>query len=840
MKIMKKIWKKEKKKKRIGSHGIITVFLTLMMVPVVAISSVMVDVARLNFYSSQAVMAADTYGDAVLSEFDNLLKELYGLFSVTQNKEGLEAVNKLADTVGYSFNPVGDGKSLSGFMPYKDADVKISYEKVDGASLSNNNVLMTQISDFMKYRIVEQVMDENGILSSLGKLDNVDDDMEAVKQRKEISETSQKILQKVQEYYDILKKVAAYPSYMTKFTMNFQNYSRKLRSVAASQEYKDYVYYKINKTEIEEILLEFGDSENNTDNNSENTDADSGDSEDFVDRYELYERYKDFDVDKYVDDLREEIWKFQEPAQYPSSDPIDFESTPDIIKELGEKTTEVENALKTLNEQVNRLKDQLKNCSPDLKSGIEDEIQDLENILKLSKEFREVYDLIETQNKDTEQNSNNEKDYRGEIDTLDNIRIQILDGNIEPDAGYWHDAVMPHWYDFREDKDQFYRELVELCENESNGEGDKDAGNKKIEEAENAQEEAEKELDKDEVTQARNIPDEIASQLQSGGSTEEVPKFGSYFLGGLSLKKLSAGGEHALDKFLVTSYDFGMFSSRVTGMATPTENSSESDNKKENDSKKDISLTGFKMSPDINYLYGAELEYLLGGYNDSTLNLNKTKNIICGVRKSMNFISSYTIKEVNEAISLAADGAAAAVAATGIGAAIAPLTRLAVSGALRYAFARIETVGDWKELIERDNVVFLKTELGDLQAADSIASLLHIDITGNSKYKLGLSYEDYVFILLCIFTDTNTLMSRTSNLVTLNMNQAKHKGGEWSSLDFKMQDTVTAVKATCKVKADFVVLPDNFAEMFYSGTSTESQIERLENHYFGYSVIRGY
>ena len=93
MKIMKKIRKKGKKIKRIGSHGIITVFLTLMMVPVVAISSVMVDVARLNLYSSQAVMAADTYGDAVLSEFDNLLKELYGLFSVTQNKEGLEAVN---------------------------------------------------------------------------------------------------------------------------------------------------------------------------------------------------------------------------------------------------------------------------------------------------------------------------------------------------------------------------------------------------------------------------------------------------------------------------------------------------------------------------------------------------------------------------------------------------------------------------------------------------------------------------------------------------------------------------------------------------------------------------
>lgn len=89
MKIMKKIRKKGKKIKRIGSHGIITVFLTLMMVPVVAISSVMVDVARLNLYSSQAVMAADTYGDAVLSEFDNLLKSCMAYFQLHRIKRDL-------------------------------------------------------------------------------------------------------------------------------------------------------------------------------------------------------------------------------------------------------------------------------------------------------------------------------------------------------------------------------------------------------------------------------------------------------------------------------------------------------------------------------------------------------------------------------------------------------------------------------------------------------------------------------------------------------------------------------------------------------------------------------
>ena len=70
---------------------------------------------------------------------------------------------------------------------------------MDGASLSNNNVLMTQISDFMKYRIVEQVMDENCILSSLGEFETVDDDMDAIKKRKEISDKSQKAMEDIQD-----------------------------------------------------------------------------------------------------------------------------------------------------------------------------------------------------------------------------------------------------------------------------------------------------------------------------------------------------------------------------------------------------------------------------------------------------------------------------------------------------------------------------------------------------------------------------------------------------------------------------------------------------------------
>lgn len=67
-----------------------------------------------------------------------------------------------------------------------------------------------------------------------------------------------------------------------------------------------------------------------------------------------------------------------------------------------------------------------------------------------------------------------------------------------------------------------------------------------------------------------------------------------------------------------------------------------------------------------------------------------------------------------------------------------------------------------------------------------------------------------------------------------------NSSGELTSLEFKMSDTVTAIKSTCKVKADFVVLPENIAQIYFSGTNVETLIESLEDQYFGYSVIRGY
>lgn len=834
--------KKGQKKKyasagRHGSRGIITVFVTLIMVPVVAITGIMVDVSRLKLYSSQAVMAADAYGDAVLSQFDNLLKELYGLFSVTQDKEGLAALETLEKYMGYSFHPNGDKKGFSGFMPYQDADVVLTYEKVPGASLSNHNVLMTQIAEFMKYRVIEEALEDGGILSALEEFDSLDGDMDAMESRNDITDSCSEALSKMDDYYQELKKLAAYPDYIEKRQEAFEAYSKELTDIAESDEYAAYVEYLEDKEAIDAAKEKY--------DKIAQGDADEDETMSAQEQ-ELYEKY--VDVEAYKESIVEQLEDCEAAAGDNSGDPIEFDNTKKTIQNLKKHAEELDKTLGTLDSQIKELKEKLDSCSEEVRDGIQMEIKDLETITSHTGDFMGTYELIETIHKDTQNNADNQELMEKEVPKLDTVKEDLLTGDVEPGDSYWARTVPLLWYDFQDDegKKAFYKMLQETCDKkgDSDEEGDKKAGEKEEKRAEEARKKAEEELDKDEDTDARDITNELAGQLGSGGGASgNVPGLSDYFSGGLSFEKLAKAGSQVVDRILLTFYDFGMFSSRVSGTRPEGE---EAPAGGESGEYADYSLTKVKMSKDVNYLYGAELEYLLGGYHASVSNLNHTRNIICGVRLTMNFVSSYTIKEVNSAINGLADAAASAVAATVVGAPAAPLVRVAVSGALRLAFATMETAADWTSLKERKSVVLLKRKFDELETVDALKDLLGEDFGkdsgagGSDKKSIELNYENYLFVLICLLVDDNTLLSRTSNLITLNVNQAKNSGDSLTALDFKMADTVTAVEATCKIKEDFVVLPKNILELYLKGTDTESLIKVLDDHYFGYSIIRGY
>ena len=117
-------------------RGSVTIFITLILIPTIIITAVFIDGARIKLYSNQAVMAADNYAEAVLTQYDNLLKELYGIFAVSQDKNGKKAIEDLREYMKASFDPSGKvinfghlagvfDKSVDGFMPYKAADMEI-------------------------------------------------------------------------------------------------------------------------------------------------------------------------------------------------------------------------------------------------------------------------------------------------------------------------------------------------------------------------------------------------------------------------------------------------------------------------------------------------------------------------------------------------------------------------------------------------------------------------------------------------------------------------------------------------------------------------------------------
>ena len=109
--------------------GSISVFVTVIMVPVIFFIGFLVDLTRIKFCGNQAVMAADNYGEAILTDYDNLLKELYGLFALTQNEEGKEALDRLDSYVKEyymtSFQPnenrisCGHLQDFTGTRPYE-------------------------------------------------------------------------------------------------------------------------------------------------------------------------------------------------------------------------------------------------------------------------------------------------------------------------------------------------------------------------------------------------------------------------------------------------------------------------------------------------------------------------------------------------------------------------------------------------------------------------------------------------------------------------------------------------------------------------------------------------
>ncbi|MCR5330121.1 MAG: DUF5702 domain-containing protein [Lachnospiraceae bacterium] len=880
------------------SNGVVTLFVVMIMIPTIFLVGFMDDLARLKLAGNQAVIAADNYGEIVMEQYDNILKELYGLFAMTQMDGAAEKLADLDKIVKASFDPNSGTisakytldalqgknfdllaeKNYNGFMPFKSSDVELMFKPIGTSSLASDEIIATQIGDFMKFRIFPVLFSNGDLLKSIQQIQDSEADGAIADAKQEYDEEVQKIIEKIETYYRLLRVLADYPEYIDDINSEYEQDKRECWNFY-QDDYEVLFNFHYNEAEAEAAFIKDVD-----------TDKTLSDDENmwktiFMEYYrwiiglahpewesdrieqEIYERYENDgmvslqNTASFIDPsvILEDYYGAElgtkselEKTAFPSEG-LSFDKFETLCGMLSSVANEITSQREKIEAARNKLQTKLEAKPEDdeLRKNVKAEVEITEKLFEHIEYYKEIVAFIYS-NKDVN------TEYKFQTDhiqtSLDNViyKLRTVQFNslYQDEVGTWppgttikffekvHDRKQyfdaeVSWEDkldktkYKDFKDpdaggkeeykKFYEELKKTFDGDSSDEAKKKGENKK-KEAERKKEEAENGIKNDENTinsmGLRDYPSCFTKNDDGKGKGE----FSFSKLGQMfSFDGLANFGNQLLLKFYVTEYDFSMLSSRVT-------------NVKEDENKE--SLTGYAITKKINYLYKSELEYLLAGNSSSKDNLNYARNRILGFRAVMNFASTYKIPEINHAIRAIGDALVAF-----------PVLSVAVVLALRAAVTAIETGADWREMMKGEKVAVFKAKLGDLTEAQAILSLLGADDEESSSDAFSMSYEQYLMIMILLFASSEEVYTRTGDIIELNVNTVIQKlaeDKELSAQKFFLSKAYTAADITCSIKMDFLVMPGGFARTTLGDGETYDQLNEFKENRYNFTITRGY
>lgn len=169
------------------TQGVISVFLILILVPVMVFSAMLVDGSRMVSAKAIAQEASDLAALSVLSDYNGTLKDEFGLFSLGDSSKA-EAVYKASLSATLQAAGITDKtyseqvweifKDAVGIgNPYKDKSFMNLYDfQMDEAtvtplySLANPEVLQNQIVEYSKYRGLYVIADRLNLISKFSQI----------------------------------------------------------------------------------------------------------------------------------------------------------------------------------------------------------------------------------------------------------------------------------------------------------------------------------------------------------------------------------------------------------------------------------------------------------------------------------------------------------------------------------------------------------------------------------------------------------------------------------------------------------------------------------------------
>lgn len=217
---MKNIFSVEFFIKKNGNKGSVTIFLTMILVPMLLLMITLTDYAKISVAKRQVSGAGDIALNAGLSYYDKKLQDMYGLFAVSKD------VNDLRDNLEAYFKHTLLGEGIETTDPFvsKIVDIitgskgsedaymnlinltsrKFELKSIENANLANTTLLNNQIMDYMKYR--GPVVLAGGLLEKTGLFRDAGKENKAIQKKVEFEEELDKTGDKCAKAYKKIKK----------------------------------------------------------------------------------------------------------------------------------------------------------------------------------------------------------------------------------------------------------------------------------------------------------------------------------------------------------------------------------------------------------------------------------------------------------------------------------------------------------------------------------------------------------------------------------------------------------------------------------------------------------
>lgn len=210
-------------------QGSISVLLVIILLPMMTFSALIVDMSRINMAKQMMSSAGDLTLNTALANYDTILKDVYGLFAMSQangmNNEqlGQELNNYFAETLSsygvvskedaddYVATLIGDFRDIlnegtidtTNFLELNNITLKA--QMPEGSSLAKTSVLRKQIVEYMKYRApLGAGVSFLESLTAFKKMDAqnkvVEAQVKAQESTQDVTKACQKLIQLIRDY----------------------------------------------------------------------------------------------------------------------------------------------------------------------------------------------------------------------------------------------------------------------------------------------------------------------------------------------------------------------------------------------------------------------------------------------------------------------------------------------------------------------------------------------------------------------------------------------------------------------------------------------------------------